>query len=561
MAKTEEKPLEKQIVERQGVLEKGREEFDNLSKECTALSYPRRSDYEDTEKTGQKRAVDVYDGTAISALNIWADGLYGYHISPAIRWFATKLPERQLNEIDEVREWLQECDEELAFAYQRSNFYENSCLGIWLRDGGAIGTATMFANEIIDEEIVGFLVPHPRGIYLANDPYGRVNLLHHKFKLTTRQITEKFTKAEQAELNDPTKFDIEHKKNFAVEREFIHAIFPNDDRFIGALGNTNMPYLSVYVQVDGPKLIRKSGINIFPAVWRPAMPSNKPYGYGLVGDAIITIYTANQLADTMLGAAQLSVEKPKWIPQEMKGKTDFRPGGHNYYDDPLREIKAIDERINYPIGVDREERVQKQVRDNFKVDFFLMLAEAAKENRNLTATQVIEMQGEKAALMGPQLGTLNNVLQQIHRTVFEIEYTAGRLPIAPAIVQDYSEGRINVDFVGPLAQAQKRLFKTQGIRHSLESIGPLVEAQVAAQQPATVLDKIDMDKTAEELMESHGMPEKCMRSDEEVEDIRTARAQQEQAQRLIETAGAAADAVPKVSKKVEEGSVLAEMMK
>ena len=79
---------------------------------------------------------------------------------------------------------------------------------------------------------------------------------------------------------------------------------------------------------------------------------------------------------------------------------------------------------------------------------------------------------------------------------------------------------------------------------------------MAAGQPNTVLDKIDLDEAAEVLMESHGMPEKVMRKDEDVEEIREGRAEQMQAEQMLEQAGKVADAIPKVSKKVEEGSVL-----
>jgi len=547
-------PLEKQIIARQGELESERQPFDELAKEATMLGYPRRSDWMDNEGTGQKREVEIHSDTAIGALNIWADGLYGHHVSPAIVWFATQLPEKWLNEMDEVREWLQECDEGLYPAYRKSNFYDSHILGTWLRDGGAIGTATLLPEEIIGEAITGFQVPHPRTIWLADDPYGRANLMHRRFKLTTRQIAAKF-KNDLKKLSDPLQYDIENMKNMTKRWEFIQAIYPNVDQLTGNIGVAGMPYSSTYVQVDGEKLINQSGLPLFPPVLRLGK-QDKPYGFGIIYDAIVSINTDNEMGATMLEAAQKSVDPAKMIPKDMQGNTDFAPGGENYYTDISKEIKVINEKINYPIGADREDRIQQRIRDHFHVDYFLMLMEAARNKTELTATQVMEMAGEKAIVMGPQLGTINSVLQQVHRHIFFIEYNAGRLPVAPAIVQDYSQGDINVNFVGPLPQAQKRLFKTQGITHGLASIVPIVQAQQMVGQPNTVIDKIDLDEAADVLMESHGMPEKVMRSDEEVEEIRAARAEQLQADQALEQAGQVADAVPKVSKKVEEGSVL-----
>ena len=547
-------PLEKQIIARQGELEKERAPFDDLAKEATELGYPSRSDWMDNEGTGQKRPTVIYSDTAIGALNIWADGLYGHHVSPAIVWFATQLPEIWLNEMDEVRAWLQECDEGLYPAYRKSNFYESHILGTLLRDAGAIGTATILPEEIIGEDIFGCQVPHPRSVWLADDPYGRANLMHRKFKMTTRQIAAKF-KDEIDKLSDPLKYDIEQQKNMTKRWEFIEAIYPNNDQLTGNIGIAGMPYSDTYVQVDGEKLVRQSGLPLFPPILRLAK-QDKPYGYGIIYDAIISINTDNEMGATMLQAAQKSVDPAMMIPQEIQGREDTDPGGKNYYTDLSKELKPINQKIDYPIGIDREERIQQRIKDHFHVDYFLMLMEAARNKTELTATQVMEMAGEKAIVMGPQLGTINSFLQQVHRHIFWIEYNAGRLPVAPAIVQEYSKGDINVNFIGPLPQAQKRLFKTQGITHGLAAIVPIVQAQQMVGQPNTVLDKINMDGAAEVLLESHGTPEKVMYSDEEVEQIRADRAEQLQAEQALEQVDQIADAVPKVSKKVEEGSVL-----
>jgi hypothetical protein len=549
-----EQPLEKQVILRQGELETERDPFDQLAKEATELGYPRRSDWMDNEGTGQKKPTAVYSDTAISALNIWADGYYGHHVSPAIVWFATQLPEKWLNEMDEVRAWLQECDESLYPAYRKSNFYESHILGAWLRDAGAIGTATMIPEEIIGEGICGFQVLHPRSVWLADDPYGRANLLHNKFKLTTRQIAAKF-KDEIEKLSDPLQYDIKNQKNMTHRWEFIHAIYPANDQLTGNIDSGDDPFVSLYVQVDGEKLIRQEGQPLFPPILR-LNKQDKPYGYGIIYDAIISINTDNEMEATQLEAAQKSVDPAMNIPHELQGREDLAPGGRNYYKDLGRDIKPIDQRINYPIGVDAQDRVKQRIKDHCHVDYFLMLMEAARNKTELTATQVMEMAGEKAIIMGPQMGTINAGLQQIHRHMFWMEYNAGRLPVAPAVVQDYSKGDITVNFVGPLPQAQKRLFKTQGITHGMAAIVPIVQAQMAAGQPNTVLDKIDMDKAADVLMESHGMPEKVMRKDEDVEVIRQGRAEQLRAEQAMEQASQVADAVPKVSKKVEEGSVL-----
>lgn len=554
-----DEPIEKQVIKRQGELEAVRKPFVDLWKECTRLGYPMRNDWEGTTQTGREKEVEIYDDTCKKALDLRADGIFGYHVSPAIKWFTSRMGSRELQDEEQVKKWLQECDEGMYYAYSRSNFYNTSCVGAWLRDGDGIGLAAMFAEEIIGEGKIGFIVPHPREIWVAEDKFGNPNLMHRKFKWTTTQVEEALETNEIKKLSIALQFAIEHKEQITTKWEFVWAIWPNDKYIAGSMAQDRRKYITYLVQVDGTNLIRTGGLDIFPAVRRVKKPSNLPYGRGLIGEALVSINTSNQFCQTMMDAGELVVN-PAWqIPKEMQGQFDRAPGGENYYTDPNRDIRPLNQNIKYPWGAEERKLFQEAVRENFRVDFFLALTKAAMEGRELTVPQVMEMQGEKAALMGQELGELNTDLDKIHDKVFDIEYRAGRLPPAPQIVLDYSDGQIDVDYIGPLAQAQKRLFKTEGIRHSLESLKPLVELQTLAQRPVTALDRLDEDETVQEIFDANGMPQKLMRSDEEVEEIQETRVQAQQAREAAEMATEAAKAAPGISKEVEEGSVLAEI--
>lgn len=567
----EEQPIEKQVIVRHAELKAVRDPFVDLWKDCTNVGYPARNDWEDTAGTGRHKEVEVYDDTCIKAVNLRADGIFGYHVSPAIRWFTQRMGSRELQDVDEVKEWLQECDEGMYYAYSRSNFYEDSCIGNFLRDGDAIGLATMFIEEIIGEGKIGFMVPHPREMFVAEDKYGRPVLMHRRFKWTALEIKDALDEKEIKKLSAGLQLDLQRNQRVTTKWEFVWAIWPNPNYIEGSIAKYRRKYITYLVQVDGTNLIRTDGLDRLPPVWRVKKPSNLPYGRGLIGDALVSIQTSNEMAKQMLDAGEYSIN-PAWtIPDELRGKFDRTPGGENYYKDIGREAKPLYSDIKYPFGAEERKQLQDAVKENFQLDFFMALSRAAMENTKLTATQVIEMMGEKAAMMGAQLGTLNTKLDEIHDGVFDIEMNAGRLPPPPQIVLDAmmkeeretgkirKAGKVDVDYVGPLAQAQKRLFKTEGIRQSLEALKPLVELQMAAGQPVTALDRLDEDETVQEIFEAHGMPQKLMHTDEEVDEIQQARAEAAQARELAELAAGAAEAVPNLQKKTEEGSPLAEI--
>jgi len=205
--------IEKQVIKRHGELEAVRKPFVDLWKECTALGYPARNDWKDTAQTGRDKDYEVYDDACIKAVNIRANGIYGHHVSPALKWFASRSPDKELQELDEIRLWLQECDEGMYYAYNRSNFYDASCIGSFLRDGDGIGLAAMFIEEIIGSGKIGFMVPHPREVWVAEDKFGTPNLMHRKFKWTTLQIKDALSESEIKKLSLGVQENIkEHKQ-------------------------------------------------------------------------------------------------------------------------------------------------------------------------------------------------------------------------------------------------------------------------------------------------------------------------------------------------------------
>jgi len=556
-----------QVIRRQGELETIRDPFIDLYKECTALGYPARNDWEDTAQTGRNKEFEIYDDTCMKALNIREDGLYGYHVSPAIKWFRSRMADREMDEVDEVRQWLQEADEGMYYAYSRSNFYDASCIGSFLRDGDGIGTATIFPEEIIGKGEIGFMIPHPREIYLADDKYGKACLMHRKYKWTTLQIKGALDSKEIAKLSIGLQEEIRQNKQITTKWEFIWTIWPNPDYITGSMVQGKRKYNTYLVQVDGQHLIRESSLDRFPPVYRVKKSPNLPYGRGLIGEALISTYRANQMTSTMLSAAQLGAEGIWMIPESKRMDADLAPGGRNYYRNESDEVRQVRTYINYPFGAEERREFRQAVMDNFQIDYFLALSQAAQENSNLRELHVVEIKGEKAALMGAGLGTLNTVLDEINDFVFDIELSAGRIPPPPQILLDRimedqqaggggKAGGIDIDYIGPLAQAQKRLFKTEGINHSIEAVRPLVELQVAANQPVTALDRLNVNETVEEIFDANGMPQKLMHSDTEVEAIQQGRLEAQQAEREAQMALEAAKAAPGLGKKTEEGSPL-----
>jgi len=303
------------------------------------------------------------------------------------------------------------------------------------------------------------------------------------------------------------------------------------------------------------KILGESGYDEIPTVtWRWRKNNDEIYGRTPAWDAYVDIAKANQMGKTNLIASHKMVEPPMVGPEDLRGKVNNAPNGWTWIKGQVTKDKLplpLNTNIQLPFTVDMQERADKSIKEHFHVDFFLMLYQAAFNKVDLTATQVIGMQGEQAAVLGTRIGRhQSEALNPIMDRVWNIEVKAGRMPEPPQILQDSGGVPIETDYVGPLSQAQKRLFKTQSIRGGLELAG-----QIAQVFPASV-DVVDGDATMKEALESVNFPSSTMRSPEEIKQIRDIRAQEEKAAKDLEAIEGLSKAAQKMSKTTEEGSPL-----
>lgn len=540
-----EETLVQKLKRRQAQLEEIRQPWEHDWKRIAEYIIPRLEFMDEAEITeGGRIGTKRYDGSTQNALEIFASGLQGYSASPSMEWFKLRMRNRMIEKLPGVKEWLEECDEGMYSAFAISNFYEE--LYKSFRGIGSIGTVSLYTEEDLNEGKIVFSDIHPIECYIAENRYGKVDTLHRKFKLSARNAIEKF---DENKLSEKIKKDAE--KSPDTKYEFIHAVFPNNRKVFGKLNSQNKRYYSCYFESDGKETVKDGGYDQFPySVWRWGKNSNELFGRSCAHNALIEVLTLNEVKKDLLLAAQREVDPPMMAPLTHRGRLRITPGGINYYEnlDDERIIPVYERGTNFPIALEREQDIREIIRKHFYVDFFLMLASADVQ---MTATEIIERQQEKSVMLSPYISIMNTeFFDSIIDRVFQIEYNAGRLPEIPPVLYEFVGQEIEIEYMGPLAQAQKRLFETSGIVRSLQVSAPVMEMF-----PETK-DKIDADKLIAVLLESQGMPAKVLRSDEEVEVLREMRAKAIEQQRALEAGKMVAETVPKINEPVQEGSIL-----
>jgi hypothetical protein len=161
------------------------------------------------------------------------------------------------------------------------------------------------------------------------------------------------------------------------------------------------------------------------------------------------------------------------------------------------------------------------------VGFFLMLQQLT---RSMTATEVIELQGEKAAVLSTMVNNLNAALQKIVQRTVDILFRQGKMPERPAALLS-KRSPMKVDFLGVLAQAQKKAHQTSGIMQGLQIASQIARIAQAVPQAMEAFDYVDFSVIVKNGFEAGGMSQIAIREDDDVRNIRAARAQaQAQAQ-------------------------------
>ena len=135
----------------------------------------------------------------------------------------------------------------------------------------------------------------------------------------------------------------------------------------------------------------------------------------------------------------------------------------------------------------------------------------------MNSTEVMELQGEKAATLSTFIVSLNKFLSNIITRTFNLLMRAQMLPPPPLALMN-QKAIMKIDFTGPLAQNQKKYHQMGGTAQALSAVGPILQMFPNAG------DFIDGDELMKSTMEGMGMPQNIIREDDDVRKVREERA-------------------------------------
>jgi hypothetical protein len=493
---------------------------------------PVRAEFNYMRTQGERRNTRIFDSTALIAADNFGGGIYGMMTNPANRWFALKLDDEDLNDIDEVRDWLYEVETLLldSFGPQSSRFY--AVLPSLYIDLACFGTAVFYSEEIPGSRRINDNVRSLAECVIAEDAYGDVDTVYRCFGLTGKQALEMF-----GEALHPSTLRQAEKDAFNLIK-FIHCVSPNNEYGGPALDKKARPFLSEYIEEETRHLVAQGGYYEMPYhVPRWAQAAGEVYGRGLGEQVLPDVKMVNRQQETLLKAAQKIADPPLGAPDEgvIKAARTY-PGGITYGaidQNGVQLIKPLFTGGNTGITLEMIQQTQMAIKDGFYFTLMQMVG-----SPNMTATEWMGRQEEKLRLLGPNLGRIQGeFLSPLIKRRFGLMLRAGRIPPAPQEIQGTA---LSVEYVSPLARMQMA-GEANSVVRLYQAVMPMAQAD------PSVLDNLNHDEAVQALARGHGVPAKVLNGTDDVAEKRQARGQAQMMQTGLAAVESGAKSVKQIA--------------
>ncbi len=550
---------------------------------------PRRYDMTGSAVKGAKRKTKMYDGVAQDAFLTWRDGIIGWFVGPAVTstgpgWQKAALGNvpglsfadtQRLRDDDQVKAYLQDYTDQMRREIDASNFYDAE--GEWLQDLGSGGTGTIVPQESADLSRAVLRVPHPARYWIDQNQDFETDVYHEELTLTARQCLQKYNKPGDTLHPTITKWAKEaNSANWEVTllqcvRPAGDSIFPQKLKWSKYVIVTIVQEMhagagtpaDTQMRDPGERLVRIEPLSRFtPTVCRMRRNSDELYGYSQAMDVLTVIEAAQQHAMNLLDMGNFAARPIMAVPEE--GRTSFSrlPGARFYYGSEKRIPTAVPMGGEYPIAIDREDKLHRLIYARYGYDLWRMMAVYQQKRERNQAYEVSEGRVDQARLMVSQTGNLwKSGIVPAYNSIAQIAADAGRLPESPAVLQDLiGKDVIVIDPIGPLSQLQELAATVsplqQGMRF-LADIAEIVGRHISPQMAAQLYHRVNLPDLAESALDKTGFPRRLMRSDEDVAALTARDQQQVEAQQQALNAQKLAAAAAQMGKPVDETSLLA----
>lgn len=466
---------------------------------------------------GERTGLDIFDATAPQANETFASGLSAYLVPSTDRWFALTFANTPESLIDQsARRWFDETADVMYhhLSLPSSNF--NPTMHEVFLDIGAFGTGVFF-QDVHSSGVGACFKAFPLdSVRIREDFYGRVDTVFRKTEYTVRQVMQAWP-------------DATRNERFAKMKEndkvcVWHAVFPNTDRDIRDLGWRGRMFVSAWWIDETEQVLSVGGYETLPYhCVRWAKGPGEIYGRSPGMSVLADIKMVNAMSKEIIFSAELANRPPLIIDDEslLMPLTSLVPGTLLYKQPGSEKPEALMSGSQPQLTLELLAQRQQSIKDGFYEDLFF-------RNKKKERQSVLEIQDDRAEItrqLTPMFGRIEmEALSPLLSRLYHILSDQGVIPPPPF---DPEDRQMEIQYVNPATKAQV-IGRSAATNQFVTSLASL------AQVDPTVLDVLDIQETAMELANSLDVPQRLIRTKEQIAAIRGERAKAQQAQAQAE---------------------------
>ena len=535
-----------EIVNRVAALESQRKTLDNTYQVIEKFVRPFSGEFFkplNSESEVDWRRRGIYDSTAIIACDLLAGQIHANLVSPSVKWFDFQYRDTDVQKDMEAQQWLDDLEEETWKTLSESDF--NLQVAEFLTDICSFGTAIMFEEEVDEMEWKGidFSALPVRDCYHEPDAKDGLLRVYRRLQYTSLQLMDRFEMPQEwlDKYADDKDVEVKWTVWFAVyPREDIRKDYEKKKIKPKQLAPKVRPWGYKYILEEGLLDLEEGGYYKMPAfrtMWKKTSGSRNGHSPAFI--CLSDVLQLNEVVKQSSEARAKAID-PAMITTErgVIGDVDLEPGGLTTVTD-MDQLQVLESKARFDVQNEEVYRLQTSIRSVFFIDKLEL-----KESPAMTATEVNVRYERMMRQFASTLGRLqSDFLDKLLQLTISIIMRHNIMREPPDGV-----GEFDIVYTGPIPRAQQAEI-ANSIAQYLADLASLAEIY------PEMLDRVDPDKAALELQKVRGAPSKIMRTDKEVQVIRTARADEQRKIReaqLLQQQGAAMEQAGKGAAAVGE---------
>ena len=509
--------------------------FDRTWQRLQEIVWPFAGDFNQTTTPGERRTDQVYEASATLALERFSAFMESLLTPRNQTWHRLRSNIPELNESQAVKEWFDSTNARLFQVRNDPNarYYSQKHEGY--KSLGAFGNECLFVDGRPDGT-VRYKHCHLGHTWVEQNHQGVVDTVYYGYELTAHQAVQRWGEgapesARRALEQDPLR-----------KSQYLHVVKPRKNYDPERVDVDGMAFESLVIHVEEMMVVERGGYHEQPYLFsRFTVNPAETYGRGPAELILPDIEMLQSMEKTLQRSGHKAADPPLLLQSDGplgrgQKRVSLKPGGLTYGGLDMNGRPAVvplQTGANLPLTLEMMEQKRAAINGSFFVDLFLSLV----ENREMTATEVMERAKEKGQMLTPTTGRQESEMlgPEVNRVVNHQMRVGALEPLPPELAE-------NPDFEVIYDNEAARLQRSEDAI-AIERTANWAIGSVANGAAPTLLEIPDWHAMMREMAEINGVKARLLKTEDEVSKAIAAQAERSSQMEAMQMAQQGASAM------------------